>query len=92
MPIGDQFIWLNDDREFTERESIAADTGLPPGCLDASGRLREYTEAERVQRAEDIRAMFRELDAIGTPEEQAETHDFLMKALAETRRSEGRVF
>lgn len=35
------------------------------------------------------------LDAIakiGDPEEQAETCDYLMKALAETRRAEGRVF
>ena len=49
-------------------------------------------DEEGVQRAEDLRALFRERDAIGTPEERAGTHDYLMTALSETLRSEGRVF
>lgn len=92
MATVDEFLSAVDEHELASPRLSAADLGLPPGSLDERGRLREYTEAERVQRAEDIRVMFRELDAIGTPEERAETHDYLMKALAETRRSEGRVF
>ncbi len=92
MATVDEFLSPPDEHDVASREATFSDTGLPPGCLDASGRLRVFTEAERIERAARMVTLFEELDRIGTPEERAETHDHLMAALAETRRAEGRVF
>ncbi len=43
------------------------------------------------RRSERLRAGLEQIARIGTPEEQAETLEYLMNALAETRRAEGRI-
>lgn len=92
MATVDEFLSTVNEHEWESQGSSPAETGLPPHLLDASGRLRVFTEAERIERAARIVTLFEKLDRIGTPEERAETHDCLMAALAETRRAEGRVF
>ena len=64
-------------------------------------KAEHFAEAERDDDGENeglsayairVKAGLKAIAEIGDPEEQAETCDYLMKALAETRRAEGRVF
>ena len=54
------------------------------------GRISEASTPE--ERSRLVQELFDRLEAIGTPEERAETGAYLMQALAETRQAEGRVF
>lgn len=80
------------NRSDLTRDEAVRVTGLPPDSFDERGRLREYSAEERQARARRMEVLLDRLEHIGTPEERAETRDYLMGALAESRRAEGRVF
>lgn len=64
--------------------AIGTVSTIRPGLISAG-----KTPEERVALFERF---YDRIESIGTPEERAETCDFLMKALAESRRAEARVF
>lgn len=74
------------------REIIAASASLPGGGAVESAPSGPFSPAEQRRRSESIRATFDEMLRIGTEEERRESLEFLMNALAETRRAEGRLF
>jgi hypothetical protein len=68
--------------------SVPSDDHGPSGSQIRPGAVSAGKTPE--ERAKILRACFDQLEQIGSPDEREETYEILMKALAETRRLEGR--
>ena len=74
------------------REINASSASLPGDGGVESAPSGPFSPEEQKRRSESIRAAFDEMLRIGTEEERRESLEFLMNALAESRRAEGRLF
>lgn len=74
------------------KEIIASSANFPGGEGVESAPSGPFSPEEQERRSKQVRDLFERLSNIGTEEEQRESLEILMKAMAETRRTEGRPF